>query len=131
MITLSKENKNTVARANVRASGLHCRLGVPIFRFIYHVTLGLKVQYIKAITTGIGVIRVSKSCHKLQLYQFALSRWVSENCDLSNCPDHADLLKMDSRDAICLKSFDRTHIDGPIVRSVGQNGVVYFTIFST
>ena len=36
---------------------------------------------------------VSKSCHKLQLYQFALCRWVSEICGLYNCPAHAIRLK--------------------------------------
>ena len=36
---------------------------------------------------------VGKSCHKLQLYQFALSRWVSEICGLSNHPAHAIQLK--------------------------------------
>ena len=31
----------------------------------------------------------TKSCHKLQLYQFALSRWVSGICGLSNLSAHA------------------------------------------
>ena len=52
----------------------------------------MKVQRNKVTTGSIGV--VSKSCHKLQLYQFALSRWASEICGLSNRPAHAVRLKM-------------------------------------
>ena len=55
---------------------------------------GLKVQRNKVTTGSIGVVRLGKSCHKLQLYQFALSRWISEICGLSNRPAHAVQLKI-------------------------------------
>ena len=77
----------------VNISGLH-RLGVFSVSFIHNVTSWLKVRRNKVTTGSIGVVRLGKSCHKLQLYQFALSRWVSGICGLSNRPDHAVRLKM-------------------------------------
>ena len=97
----------------VNISGLHCRLGVFSFCFIHNVTSGLKVQRNKVTTGSIGT--VVKTSHKLQLYQFGLSRWVSEICGLSNRPAHAVRLKAllvlisQSKDSFELQPYCNSH----------------------
>ena len=85
-------NKRTVTVIyNIIQSYVQDNLKACLLLFRILGPIRLKVQYNKVTTASIGVIRLQVfKLSGLQLYQFALSRWVSEVCDLYNRPAHAN-----------------------------------------